>query len=380
MKKLVFRNILIIVLLFLVFGLIIFEHKSKLFFQKVEPEVIVPEDTKLSLVMVGDNLIHGAVYADAKTGNGYDFKPMFLEMKSIISSYDLAFINQESILGGTELGLSSYPRFNSPYEVGDALLDSGFDLVALANNHTLDKGEVGITNSVNYWKSKGVYYSGSSLSYEERDTIKVEEKNDISYALLSYTCWTNGINVPNGKDYLLNRYDEELVKKHIENIRDKVDVVMVSMHWGDEYSHTPSAEQRKIANYLSSLGVDIIIGHHPHVVQPIEFIDDTVVIYSLGNFLSAQRGIEKLTGLMVSLDIEKDGETGDVSINNINTELTYTYSNYNKGYRGNFKIYPYTKLTESILPNYESYYNKYMGIVINGDTRIGKSDYSGDIK
>lgn len=380
MKKLVFRNILIILLVFLVFGLIIFENKSKIFFQKVEPEVIVPDDTKLSLVMVGDNLIHGAVYADANTGNGYDFKPMFSEIKSIISSYDLAFVNQESILGGTELGLSSYPRFNSPYEVGDALLDSGFDLVALANNHTLDKGEVGITNSVNYWKSKDVYYSGSNLSYEERDNIKIEEKNDISYALLSYTCWTNGLNVSNGKDYLLNRYDEELVKKHVESIRDKVDVIMVSMHWGDEYSHTPSNEQRKIANYLSSLGVDIIIGHHPHVVQPIEFIDDTVVIYSLGNFLSAQRGIEKLTGLMVSLDIEKDGETSDISINNINTELTYTYSNYNKGYRSNFKIYPYTKLTNDILSNYETYYNKYMDIVVHGDSRIGKSDYSGDIK
>ena len=155
---------------------------------------------------------------------------------------------------------------------------------------------------------------------------------------------------------------------------------MVSMHFGNEYEHNPSWEQRKIASYLASLGVDIIIGHHPHVVQPIEFIDQTLVVYSLGNFLSAQRGIERLTGLMVSLDIIKDKDTNEISLENIQAELTYTYSDNEKGGRGNFKVYPYTKLTEEILPNYDTYYQKYMDIVVHNDSRIGKSDYSGNLK
>lgn len=380
MKRVVIRNscFLIITLFFACF-LMEYVNVSVL---KEEKEKIKeePKSTSLSLVMVGDSLIHGAVYADAEVNGSYDFKPMLEEIKPIISNFDLAFYNQETILGGTELGLSTYPRFNSPYEVGDAFIDSGFNLVALANNHTLDRGEQAILNSCNYWKEKDVYVSGSYSSEEDRNNIEIKEENGIKYAMLSYTTWTNGLSIPNGKNYLLNRYDEETVKQDIEKVRDKVDLLMVSMHFGDEYSHTPSSDQRKIANYLASLGVDIIIGHHPHVVQPIEFIDNTLVVYSLGNFLSAQRGIEKLTGLMVSLDVTKDFETNEINLSNIEAELLYTYSDYSKGWRANFKVYPYTKLTDALLSNHEMYYNKYMEIVVHGDTRIQKGDYSGDIE
>lgn len=380
MKRVVIRNVcFLIVTLFL--SCLVLLYLDVLILKEEKQEVLEdPKTTSLSLVMVGDSLIHGAVYGDAKVNGGYDFKPMLEEIKPIISSFDLAFYNQETILGGTELGLSTYPRFNSPYEVGDAFVDSGFNLIALANNHTLDRGEKAIINSCNYWKEKGVYTAGSYCSEEDRNNIEIREENGIKYALLSYTSWTNGLTIPGGKTYLLNRYDEEVVRQDIEKVRDKVDLLMVSMHFGNEYSHTPSADQRKTANFLASLGVDIIIGHHPHVVQPIEFIDDTLVVYSLGNFLSAQNGIEKLTGLMVSLNVGKNLETNEISLSNIEAELLYTYSNYNKGYRNNFKVYPYTKLTDSILSNHEMYYNKYMEIVLNGDTRIQKGDYSGNIK
>lgn len=380
MKRVIIRNIcFLIVTLFL--SCLLLQYISISILKEEKEEVV--EDSKttsLSLVMVGDSLIHGAVYADAQVNNGYDFKPMLEVMKPIISKYDLAFYNQETILGGTEIGLSTYPRFNSPYEVGDAFIDSGFNLVALANNHTLDRGERAILNSCNYWKVKDVYTTGSYSSQEDRNNIEIREVNGIKYALLSYTSWTNGLKIPEGKTYLLNRYDEEIVKQDIEKVRNKVDLLMVSMHFGDEYSHVPSADQRKIADYLASLGVDIIIGHHPHVVQPIEFIDDTLVIYSLGNFLSAQRGINKLTGLMVSLDVEKNLNTNNINLSNIEAELLYTYSNYNKGWRSNFKVYPYTKLTDSILSNHEMYYNKYMEIAIHGDSRIQRGDYSGNSK
>ena len=343
-------------------------------------EEFIPTTTSFSLVMVGDVLIHEAVYSDAYHNNSYDFKPMLDVMKPIISKFDLAYYNQETVLGGTELGLSTYPCFNSPYEVGDAFLDAGFNLVSLANNHTLDRGEKAINNSCNYWKNKNVYYAGSYCSEEDRENVVIKDKNGISYALLSYTTVDNGLKRPNGKNYYLNLYDKEIVKKDIEKYRDKVDLLMVAMHWGEEYTHTPISSQKEIANYLASLGVDIIIGSHPHVVEPIEYIGNTLVIYSLGNFISAQRGIERLTGLMVSVNVNKDLADNKVTISDIEAELLYTYSDNTNGNRKNFKVYPYTKLDDDILTNHELYYNRFMNYVIGDKDYIRKGDYSGNSK
>jgi len=350
------------------------KNEEKTDINEIKEEKEEPVVNKLSLVMVGDCLIHGAVYGDAKNNGVYDFKPMIENLKDHIDSFDLAFYNQESILGGTELGLSTYPRFNSPYEVGDAFRDAGFNLVALANNHTLDRGEKAIINSKNYWNQfDNIITAGSYSSLEDKENIKILEMNGIKYALLSYTDTTNGINTPKGKDYLVNRYSKDLVKSDIEKIRDKVDLLMVSMHFGVEYSHTPNARQREIANYLAELGVDIVIGHHPHVVQPIEFIDNTMVIYSLGNFISAQRGIEKLTGLMASVDVVKTTYQGEsnLKLENFAAELVYTDSIITSNARYNFKLYRYSQLNDSILPNYKNYQEKYLNIVV-GDSEVIK--------
>ena len=330
--------------------------------------------SKLSLVMVGDALFHSAVYMDGKTDTGYDFTSILSEMKPIISQYDLAFYNQESILGGEELGLSSYPRFNSPYEVGDAFLDSGFNMVSLANNHTLDRGEEAILNSVSYWKKKGIMFHGSASSFEERNQVRVMEKNGIQYALLSYTDYTNDISVPRGKEYLVNVYNEEQVRKDIEALKDQTDVIIVSMHFGEEYSFEVTERQRQIATFLSELGVHIVIGHHPHVVQPVEMIGDTLVIYSLGNFISAQRGVERLTGLIYSVNIVKEENQGEARIylENQKASLTYTYSQTTNGYRNNFKVYPYRALTENLLSDSEMYYNQYMDVVLSNRQDVEK--------
>ena len=336
--------------------------------QKKEEEVVATKkEMDASLVMVGDALIHYGVYKEAETDNGYDFKPMLKEIKPMIQDYDLKYYNQETILGGTELGLSSYPRFNSPYEVGDAFVDADFNLVSLATNHTMDKGEVGVINSLNYWNSKeDVYTAGSYLSFEDRDEVVIKEINGITYSFFSYTTWTNGLETPSGKEYLNNVYSPEKAKADIEKVRDKVDVVIVAMHWGTEYSFSVSSAQQEIANYLSSLGVDIIIGSHPHVVEPIAFIGKTMVIYSLGNFISDQDGIERLTGLMVGVDIHKTVDNGvtTIELRNPRAELLYTAS------RQGFIVYPYTSLNDSILPNYKSYYETYKNIVLSLDQSI----------
>lgn len=334
-------------------------------------EVRGPEDYYARMFMVGDALIHSCVYQDAKQSDGsYDFKPMLEYIKPISSKYDLVYYNQETVLGGTELGLSNYPRFNSPYEVGDAFLDAGFNMVSLATNHTMDKNEQGVLNSVNYWKSKGdaVVYSGQWNSFDDRleQTSRIYEKNGIKYAFLSYTTWTNGLETPKGKEYLNNVYSPEKAAEDIARVKDKADVIIVAMHWGIEYSLGVSSNQEEIANYLSSLGVQVIIGAHPHVVEPVEYINDgkTFVIYSLGNIISDQEGNERLTGLMMELTIHKHVDVDDtvtITIEHPKAELTYTKSYY--GGKRNFKVYPYSKLDTSLLSNYQALNEKYSNVV-----------------
>ena len=337
---------------------------------------------KLSMVMVGDNLIHSSIYKEANKlagYDGYDFKPMITMIKDKVKGYDLAYYNQETILGGSELGLSDYPTFNSPYEAGDAMLDAGFNMVSLATNHTIDRGEKAVLNSCEYWKSKtDVLTAGSYCSEEERNEIKVMEKNDITYTMLNYTYGTNGIAIPKGKDYLVNVWPmdynadygegyeafKETVREDVERVRDKVDVLIVAMHWGVEYTNTPTKYQKDAAEFLASLGADIVIGTHPHVVQPVEWIDDTIVFYSLGNFISAQEqsdNYNKMVGLMSSLDITKTvkGDDVDIKIDNINNELIYTR---HIGYR-DFKVIPFSEMNSTYLSNYEEIYNKYSEVV-----------------
>ena len=342
-----------------------------------EPEI---ETTSFDLIAVGDMLIHEGIYRDARqSSGGYDFKPMFENVKPIISSYDLAYYNQETVLGGTALGLSGYPMFNSPQEVGDAAIDTGFDLVSLATNHTLDKGEAGVLNSVEYWNRQPIIASGQWASQESRNEVKTYEKNGITYAFFSYTIPTNGLTPPAGKDYLTNIYSREKAKQDIDKIKNKVDLIIVAMHWGTEYVLGDiTTEQEQEANYLSSLGVQLIIGAHPHVIEPVTYIENndtkTFVIYSLGNFISDQEGLMKNIGLATALTVEKtvtpkelvvdstvalkntttneDGSTTTIEIKNPSAELVYTAAARPAGaWDHDFKLYFESQLNDSILPN-----------------------------
>lgn len=370
-KVIVFYSILfsifIVLICFFNFSFFNSNNQSNDNHRVVEKKSKSPKKYSVDLFMVGDALIHSAIYEDAQTSDGsYDFKPMLRYIKPISSQYDLVYYNQETILGGEDLGYSNYPLFNSPDEVGDAFVDAGFNLVSLATNHTMDKGERGVLHSVNYWsKQKNVVWDGQRQSVEEREKIRTYECNGIKYAFFSYTTWTNGLETPEGKEYLNNVYSPEKAKKDIENVKDKVDIVIVAMHWGTEYSIEVSSEQQQIANYLSSLGVQLIIGTHPHVVEPIEYINNgkTLVIYSLGNFISDQVGIERLTGLIMEVTINKieTEKESIVTVDSPRAELIYTDSNYGK--KRDFKVYPYSKLDESILLNYQNYYDKYKAVV-----------------
>lgn len=350
--------------------------------------------TSISLIMAGDNLINDKLYNAAKKDDGsYDFKSMYSYIKDIVKNYDLAYYNQETILGGSEIGVSSYPAFNSPYEVGDATIDTGFNLVSLATNHTLDRGEKAIINSLNYWNNKSnVLTSGSYLSNDDRNKVNIKEVNNITYTMLNYTYGTNGIKVPEGKEYLVNiwpctgnnpdndtKYQEykEVVKEDILRVRDKVDLLIVAMHFGVEYTHVPTKYQIDMAEFLSSLGVDIIIGTHPHVIMPITYINDTLVIYSLGNFLSAQdtnndynTTVGLLSSIKITKNIDKDNNSS-IKLSDLNNELIYTTN------KDGYKIIPFSNPDiKDYLNDYERVYNKYANIVRSIDSSININSLS----
>lgn len=341
--------------------------------EKTKEEI---KESKVSLVMVGDALLHSSVYNDAYKDGKYDFTNQLELIRPIIKNYDLAFYNQETVLGGTELGLSDYPTFNSPKEFGDNMLDMGFNIVNLATNHTIDRGEKAIISSCDYWNSKKdkVLFAGSYCSKEQQDEIKIKEKNGIKYTMLSYTYGTNGIKVPEGKEYLVNLYSDEKAKEDIKKVRDKVDLLLVSMHWGTEYRTEPTEEQKREAKYLADLGVDIIIGTHPHVIEPIEYINDTLVIYSLGNFMSAQSkdgDYNTLVELMSSVDIKKTTKNGKskITLENLDNELLYNfYQTGGKWY--NFKVIPFSQMNENYNPEYKRLYEKYSSVVKMYDQNI----------
>ena len=388
-RRLKKRNIsILLIIILLLTATICFFSKEK-YTQNETSIKDEPIETKkeyqLTMVMAGDALIHDRLYNAAKKDNTYDFKPYLTLIKERIKDYDLAYYNQETILGGAAIGLSTYPSFNSPQELGDAMIDAGFNLVSLATNHTMDRGEKAVLASRAYWnKQDNVYAMGSYSSFAEKKELesKIFEQNNIKYAILNYTYGTNGIKVPSGKEYLVNLWSDttnyegykQQVISDINDLRDKVDVLIVAMHWGREYTHTPTELVKKTANFLAENGVDIIIGTHPHVIEPVEWIDNTLVFYSLGNFISAQvsdscTNYKCNVGLLSSLKINKvvEGDKTSIKITDIENELIYTYHNNYQDYL----VIPFSrKEIKDYLKDYENVYNTYAKIIASTDERI----------
>lgn len=274
-----------------------------------------PEVRRVTLAAVGDVLIHSSIYKDARTSRGYDFRPMLARVKPYLEEADIAMANQESMIGGEELGLSDYPRFNSPFEIGDALKEAGIDVVNLANNHTLDGGPAAVLRAIGHWKQIGMMYIGAFASAEDEQTLRIMTKNGITLSFLSYTYGTNGISVPRDKPYLVSLIDGKKVAADIARARQASDAVIVNVHFGTEYEQMPNSAQRRFAQLAADAGAAVIIGHHPHVLQPAEWVrtpsgDRAFVIYSLGNFLAGQEGARERTGGILQLDLLKTVQAG----------------------------------------------------------------------
>lgn len=299
--------------------------------------------TEVSLAAVGDLLIHKEVYNDAKTSSGYDFNPMFQEVSPHLSNADITFANSESIMGGAAIGVSTYPSFNTPFELGDALKANGIDIISMSNNHTLDRGVPAIENAINQWDSLGIKKVGAYLSPEERDRITTIKKNDITFSFLAYTYGTNGIPTPDGKPYLVNRIDKDLIASDIKKAAGESDVVVMSLHFGNEYERNPSTDQKELAAFAAEQGADIILGHHPHVLQPPEWIENTdgsqsLVFYSLGNFLSGQEEKYRRMGGIAGVTVQKVKGIEGTSIDIKEPRFKLTYVDFANDQ--DFKILP----------------------------------------
>jgi poly-gamma-glutamate synthesis protein (capsule biosynthesis protein) len=309
-----------------------------------------PAADYLTIVAAGDNLFHEPILNDFYRGNQYNFEPIYEFIKPYIEKADIAFVNQETVLGTSDY--SGYPLFNTPREAGAALVSAGFDVVNHATNHIMDRGEEGIRSTIDYWKTvPEISRLGIHASEEERKkNFCIIEKNNIRTGFLSYTYGTNYIPLPRLKSYLVSVIDTDKMAKEIDELRTRCDFLVVSMHWGNEYKQTPSAAQEKLAAFLAEHKVDLVIGHHPHVLQPMARIKrpdggEMLVYYSLGNFVSAHVQPDKpcLMGGLMYIRLKKTG--ADLRIET--QALIPLITHYEKNLRG-FRIYPLGEYTEDL--------------------------------
>lgn len=341
-------------------------------------------EQKVSLCAVGDNLIHETIYEEADSFLGeiddgkYDFRPFYSEVKSDIESFDIAFINQETIVGGYEMGLSGYPVFNSPYETAEAIKDTGFDMVNMATNHALDMGQQGIDNAVSEFDKLSLCHDGIYKSEDDKNAISVIEKNKIKFSLVSFTESTNGIQAPNS--YSISTFDDDkYIEQKIKSARAVSDVVIVSAHWGTENSFETNDFQKYYSQFLADCGADIIIGTHPHTIQPIEWIDASdgrkvICAYSLGNFLGGMLSSDNVLSGMFSLDVIKS-EQG-ITVQNVHwTPLVIHFEGNQNNIleeRSGYKIYKLSDYTDELAQKHVL--NGYEGNVISIESFNNKTN------
>lgn len=287
------------------------------------------QDARVSFVAVGDNLPETSIgaYADAcagEAGDGlYDYRPIYAAVKPYIESADLAYIKQETHLGGDEIGPRGWPSFNTTDAMADAIVDAGFDLVASASNHAYDWGYFGaVEHSRSVWNQKPVAFTGTAVNEKEAQAIPVVERNGISFALLDYTYGVNGYAQGDLPAYAVTFIDEERIAADVARAHEMADVVLVAMHWGTENLTEADAEQQRLAQFLADLEVDVVLGSHPHVIGPLAWVQGasghrTLVAYSLGNFISRHEApaLENELEGMLSCDFVR--EDGVVSIQNV---------------------------------------------------------------
>ena len=333
---------------------------------------IKQEPITVSLAAIGDIMCHNTQYMDAynSSTDSYDFSYVFEDIQTYIQSADISIGSLETTFAGKDRGYSNYPTFNSPEQLAYDLSEMGLDVLSTAGNHALDKGFSGLSNTLDVLDDANISHCGTYRTQEDRDSVLIKDVKGVKVAILSYTYGTNGIPVPSDKEFCVNLIDKDLIKQDIENAKSQnADVIISCMHWGIEYQTTPNDEQEDLADFLFENGVDIILGNHPHVLQPMEkrsvtladgTAEDCFVVYALGNFICDQNSENTRNSIILNLDITKNPD-GKISIDKVDYVPIYMYKNSNLSIK-KMKLLD----IEKSISDYES----------GTDTSIGSSTYN----
>ena len=300
-----------------------------------------PTDTTFTLTAIGDIMCHNTQYLDAyndETGE-YDFSYVFDDISLYTKTADICIGNLETTFAGEDVGYSSYPTFNTPDSLAYELKDIGVDVLSTAGNHALDKGFNGLSRTIDVLNDADISHLGTYKSKEEQDKTLIKYVKGIKIAFVNFTYGTNGIPIPSDKPYCVNLIDENLMKEQIDRAKEEEpDIIIACMHWGTEYKTTPNSTQEQLADFLFKNGVDIILGTHPHVLEPMEkrtvtlddgSTKDGFVIYSLGNFIADQNAEYTRDSIILNIDITKHTD-GKITIDNYEYVPIYMYKDTSK--------------------------------------------------
>ncbi len=319
------------------------------------------QETSVHFLAVGDNLVQKRVYQSAQThaadGEEYNFNYCYQSVADKVAAADVAYINQETIMANDEYEISgSNFNFNSPTAVGDELVDLGFDVICMANNHALDKGTGGLSATLDYWDGKisetdSLRVIGCYRDYQDMCDYRISEVNGMTVGYLAYTEHINGYSLPSDSEMEIPLTSQtDLIEEQIKELDGMVDAVVVSAHWGLEDTHTVSDAVKELAADMIEWGADVIIGTHSHTLQTMEYVtrsDGTqgFVFYSLGNFISAQTDSFNMVGGMAEFDLKRAG--GAVTVENVT--VTPVITHYDDGSLSNLRIYPYYQYTDDLV-------------------------------
>lgn len=355
----------------------------------------IPEDKTIRILAVGDNLFHAGVHLTGKQSDGtYDFSFLFETIQPYLDEADIKIINQETILGGNHRGNDGhlgYPLFNSRTEVGDAIAKAGFNVVTHSTNHTADQGLDGLLHCATYWEENHPDVLISGIRSEAADEIEIPtmEIEGVTFAFLNYTYGPNLGSFPSqyeGYMDMLCYYDEKNrmidftsinpeVLSDIKRAEELADIVVVCPHWGTEYTTTQSSYQEEFALQMTEAGADLIIGTHPHVVQPVSYVESengnkSLCYYSLGNYVSTQKQVEcMLEGMaVVTYTVTHDGQ---ISINEEETGVIPLVCQYTQGSVRIENIYFLNDYTEDLAKKHGMY--TYAGIPLHQEDLVNLS-------
>jgi poly-gamma-glutamate capsule biosynthesis protein CapA/YwtB (metallophosphatase superfamily) len=315
----------------------------------------VQEPVSITILGAGDDLIHDVIYQQANRragGKGYDFAPVYARIAADIKNADISVINQETPIAGKIAAPSGYPRFNSPTQLGDELVNLGFDVINHANNHVLDMNEKGLAATLDYWATKPtVKVVGAYRNDADLENIRIVEAKGIKTAHIGVTEMTNGLSLPKNSNYrLIYASNTELIERLIKKAKTMADVVVISVHWGTENTFTLTDKQKTLAQNMVDWGADIIFGNHPHVVQQLTVLtrkDGTKcpVIYAFGNLVSAQQTGQNMVSGLLTVTMTKDFATNKTTYTGMKFKPIVTH--YGKGC-ANITIYPISEYTDAL--------------------------------